>query len=157
MLLLINSLRFLYLFSYEIGDGDKSITSPVNVTGPPGSWHEVLISRFHTLHFLFLRDNQQNVCHCLSLCRSGREGALTVDGVTVIGTATGVSLNANVGGEFYLGGIPSKSSNLADYEEVLDGAFRHGLIGCVRDLQLNGNDFDLHVDALKGYNVDSCL
>jgi hypothetical protein len=56
----------------------------------------------------------------------------------------------------YVGGISVMTADLSEYENILDGDFKHGLYGCMADLMVNNQAFDLEMDATGGANVGSC-
>ena len=91
-------------------------------------------------------------------CREQKQATLTVDGTSVTDSSPGVtnSLSTQSGTRMFVGGIAVNTADLSEYEDILDGDYKNGLYGCIADLMVNNQVFDLEMDAKDGANVLSC-
>ena len=85
--------------------------------------------------------------------RNSQLVTITVDDEVVSGITPGSNIGLDVGSIWYAGGI---TSDVSEYEYILDGVYSTGLIGCLRQLEVNGVILDVEKDARNGRNVDSC-
>lgn len=112
---------------YDLGQGPVAIVSSVSLT--LNTWHSVEVSR------------------------SGRDGTLMVDNVTVSGRSPHQFTLLQISSDLYLGGAPLPTSLPLELR-VLNG-FR----GCVRQLRtsrFSGSPVDLIGDARSGQGIEEC-
>eukprot|EP00118_Oscarella_pearsei_P016070 m.150223 g.150223 ORF g.150223 m.150223 type:complete len:693 (+) comp38549_c0_seq2:1-2079(+) len=118
---------------YNLGTGEGTVNSTVKIIGETNKFHSVIVSRV---------DNVAKV---------------TVDGISDGGISSEGSATAlNVGSDFFVGGIEIATADLREYQDLLGGYFRRGLVGCVEDLTVNGSPIDLASDATRGANLEGC-
>jgi hypothetical protein len=119
---------------YDLGTGKVFIRNHVNITSDNHRWHSVTVER------------------------EGKLAIFTVDGTAVSDSSPGSAefLSTQPGIDMYVGGISVMTADLSEYENILDGDFKHGLYGCMADLMVNNQAFDLEMDATGGANVGSC-
>lgn len=81
-----------------------------------------------------------------------------MDGVPASGSSPGTAtgLTTPSGTLMYVGGIAVNSTDLFEYQNILDGDFHMGLKGCIANLMVRDVSFDMQRDALEGANIDTC-
>ena len=84
-------------------------------------------------------------------------GYVIVDNVVVSQSSPGSARALNTASAYiYVGGIAVNSTDLYQYQNILNGDFHMGLEGCIAELVVNDTPIDLELDAKDGANVDSC-
>eukprot|EP00118_Oscarella_pearsei_P018076 m.183124 g.183124 ORF g.183124 m.183124 type:complete len:2338 (+) comp39301_c0_seq1:76-7089(+) len=119
---------------YNLGTAaSRVVQSSVDITGTLASFHSVVISR------------------------DEKVVSIAVDGTKETGAPSdGTSTLLNVGSDVYLGGIQVATSTLSEYQAILNGDFKQGLVGCLGNVNVNGRPIDLQLGILRGADVESC-
>lgn len=89
--------------------------------------------------------------HVVTIAREGPEGYLIVDGETTSGSSSGSLMELNTQIPLFVGGVTDVSF-LPN-----DTTVRQAFIGCIRDLQIDGESLHIATDALYGINIEQCL
>ncbi|XP_072023785.1 LOW QUALITY PROTEIN: pikachurin-like [Amphiura filiformis] len=87
--------------------------------------------------------------HKLKIERDTQDAMLTVDGYMVKSHAPGLMTSLDVDNGLYLGGM-------ADISELSAKRYSSGLVGCIRDLTLDGDLVELFESPADGRNVNHC-
>ncbi|XP_021923606.1 neurexin-3 isoform X3 [Zootermopsis nevadensis] len=83
------------------------------------------------------------VWHEATLRRAGKEGRVTVDGTAADFSTPGESNQLDLEGPLYIGGVGPPTAPLTVPPVLWAGVLRHGYVGCMRDLVINGNAIDI--------------
>ncbi|XP_065332966.1 neurexin 1 isoform X3 [Cloeon dipterum] len=81
--------------------------------------------------------------HEITLRRNGREGRVTVDGSAADFKTPGESNQLDLEGALYVGGLGPLNRVVSVPPSIWSAALRHGYVGCLRDLVINGNAVDV--------------
>ncbi|PSN31987.1 Neurexin-3 [Blattella germanica] len=81
--------------------------------------------------------------HEATLRRTGKEGRVTVDGTAADFSTPGESNQLDLEGPLYIGGVGPPTAPLTVPPVLWAGVLRHGYVGCMRDLVINGNAIDI--------------
>ncbi|KAI5747362.1 hypothetical protein M8J77_013886 [Diaphorina citri] len=79
--------------------------------------------------------------HEMTLYRDGKEGTITVDGVTTEFVCPGEDTYLDLQGGLYLGGYAG--SFLSSAPSVWSANLQHGFVGCVQGLHVDGHAIDI--------------
>ncbi|XP_067682449.1 neurexin 1-like isoform X4 [Haliotis asinina] len=77
----------------------------------------------------------------------GPQGYITLDGQKESYYADGKDVDLSLSGIFYLGGISRNHDSTKLPHSMWAGMLRHGFVGCLQDLVINGNKVDLVATA----------
>ncbi|XP_048259836.1 neurexin-1-like isoform X2 [Haliotis rufescens] len=77
----------------------------------------------------------------------GPQGYITLDGQKESYYTDGKDVDLNLSGIFFLGGISKKHDTSKLPHSMWAGMLRHGFVGCLQDLVVNGNKVDLVATA----------
>ncbi|KAJ9589944.1 hypothetical protein L9F63_016928, partial [Diploptera punctata] len=75
--------------------------------------------------------------------RNGKEGRVTVDGTAADFSTPGESNQLDLEGPLYIGGVGPPTALVTVPPVLWAGVLRHGYVGCMRDLVINGNAIDI--------------
>ncbi|XP_026680503.1 neurexin-2 [Diaphorina citri] len=89
--------------------------------------------------------------HEMTLYRDGKEGTITVDGVTTEFVCPGEDTYLDLQGGLYLGGYGG--SFLSSAPSVWSANLQHGFVGCVQGLHVDGHAIDI-VEFARHQDVD---
>nr|CAH0109280.1 unnamed protein product [Daphnia galeata] len=112
---LVNGHVYLHL---DLGSGSVKVKATSRRIDD-GTWHEITISR------------------------NGKSGRATVDGASTDFVTPGDSYQLDLDGSLMVGGIGMVVDNAAIPSGLWSATLRHGYVGCMRDLVINGNAVDL--------------
>uniref|UniRef100_A0A0P4XQR9 Neurexin-2-beta n=1 Tax=Daphnia magna TaxID=35525 RepID=A0A0P4XQR9_9CRUS len=112
---LVNGHVYLHL---DLGSGSVKVKATSRRIDD-GTWHEITISR------------------------NGKSGRATVDGASTDFVTPGDSYQLELDGSLMVGGIGMVVDNAAIPSGLWSATLRHGYVGCMRDLVINGNAVDL--------------
>ncbi|CAK5124429.1 unnamed protein product [Meloidogyne enterolobii] len=88
--------------------------------------------------------------HLIRATRRGRNGTLQINrGKVVEGRSSGILAMLNVEGNIFIGGVP-------DLNIMTAGMFNQNFVGCLGEVELNGQRIDLMANAIDGRNVRPC-
>uniref|UniRef100_A0A915LI62 Laminin G domain-containing protein n=1 Tax=Meloidogyne javanica TaxID=6303 RepID=A0A915LI62_MELJA len=84
--------------------------------------------------------------HLIRATRRGRNGTLQINrGKIVEGRSSGILAMLNVEGNIFIGGVP-------DLNIMTAGMFNQNFVGCLGEVELNGQRIDLMANAIDGRN-----
>ncbi len=89
--------------------------------------------------------------HVVTVAREGEQGYLTVDGETTQGSSSGQFMELNTQIPLFIGGITD--INFLPNDTMVN----QGFVGCIRDLQIDGESIHVANDALYGISIEQCV
>lgn len=81
--------------------------------------------------------------HEITVRRSGKDGRVTVDGLTNEFRTPGESTQLELDSPMYVGGIGPPYSDINIPPSLWTATLRQGFVGCLRDLVLSGKPIDI--------------